>query len=260
MFDPPALASIDHFIAVAQTVGHVLTKRYAVSPNRITPIYYGIADPLDSLSVQTHTAVRAGLGLGLNTLVIGMPARFAPEKGHRYLIQALSSIRDQIDGHIDVVLMGSGQLLDQSRLAVRDAGLNSIIKFTGQISHEKVLEIMKICELIVLPSEIEGLPYVISEAMSMGKPVIATAVGGVPEQIVHGETGLVIQPREPADLAQAILHLVKQPELREKMGRAARTRYEHYFTLNRMLRDHDALYQTLYQNYYATGLDHHTGL
>ncbi|MEI8167476.1 MAG: glycosyltransferase family 4 protein [Chloroflexales bacterium] len=149
---------------------------------------------------------------------------------------------------IPVLLVGDGPNLNLIRAEVAAAGLDELVQFTGRLSSEAKTRAMSACDILVLPSLIEGLPYMITEALSYAKPVIASNVGGIPEQVLDGETGLLVPPRDALALANAIRSLVKDPNLVRRMGAGALQHYRQHFTLERMLDDHDALYQALYHS------------
>jgi glycosyltransferase involved in cell wall biosynthesis len=98
-------------------------------------------------------------------------------------------------------------------------------------------------DLFVLPSHMEGMPNALIEAMAAGRPTVATDAGGNAEVVADGETGLIVPPRNPARLADAILTLLKDPERAEAMGRAGRGRYEAHFTVPVMVARFEAFYR-----------------
>ena len=109
-------------------------------------------------------------------------------------------------------------------------------------------------EVMVLSSEMEGMPYAILDAMGLGKPVVASSVGGVPDQIVHGETGFLVPPRDVQSLTEAIRTLLLDPALRQRMAIAARSRYEQLFTLDAMIADKLAEYCSRETSLFHAGL------
>jgi glycosyltransferase involved in cell wall biosynthesis len=100
-------------------------------------------------------------------------------------------------------------------------------------------------DVLALPSTQEGMPYVILEAMASGVPVVAAGVYGIPEMVAQGETGLLVEPRDEAGLRDALISLVERPNVREKMGIAARRRFESQFTLDRQLSAIESIYLEL---------------
>ena len=100
-------------------------------------------------------------------------------------------------------------------------------------------------DVFVLPSLSEGMGLSIMEAMAAGLPVVATEVGGVPELVVDGRTGLLVPPKDPDALAEAILECIREKGRAEEMGRRGRERVRAPFPLSRMIREHEALYEEL---------------
>ncbi|MEM2943145.1 MAG: glycosyltransferase family 4 protein [Methanomassiliicoccales archaeon] len=144
--------------------------------------------------------------------------RLVRTKGLRYLIKAM---RD-VDGKL--IICGSGPQLKQLRsIAVRN-DLQKKISFTGRISEESKNEFLAKCMLFVMPSLIESYGIAAAEAMSYGKPVIGTRVGGLPEVI--GDGGIIVRPRDPDALARSINLLIESDDLRKELGRKARERAE----------------------------------
>jgi len=115
--------------------------------------------------------------------------------------------------------------------------------------HERIQEVFSAIDLLVLSSEEEAFPRVIIEAMAARKPVVATAVGGVLEQVVDSETGFLVPPKSPSDLAQAITRVLKDPELAEAMGQAGRQRVEKYFSIDQYVDDVEEVYMELLKDY-----------
>ncbi len=135
--------------------------------------------------------------------------RLTPKKGVKYLISAMKLVRD-----MDLLVVGDGP--DRRRLEKMAAGLR--VKFIGMVSPEKVYDYLEQAKILILPSLYEGLPNVILEAMSMGIPVIATRVGGIPDVIKDGETGLLVDPGRVDELAISMKRLIENHRLWEKLA------------------------------------------
>lgn len=242
-FDHRVAQTVDYFVVVSNEVGRVLQQKHHFPAEKIKTIYYGIA-PV-TLTEKPIALLRQELGLSPTSTVISMVARLSPEKGHKILLEAVAQVQPHLTRQIEVLVVGTGPLLNDLKNYARELGLEEVVKFTGRLDNQKVRQILPICDIITLPSEIEGLPYAITEAMSLSKPVIASRVGGIPEQIIDGETGLLIPPHNPSVLAEALWRLVENPELACQMGQQAYHRYQTHFTFERMLQEHEALYHSL---------------
>lgn len=135
---------------------------------------------------------------------------------------------------------------------VAELGLAAATRFLGWVSPEEVPALLNETTLLILPSRSEGLPGVAIQAAQMRRPVVATRVGGSPEVVVHGETGLVVEPEDRAALGEAICSLLARPERAIAMGRAAYDRAHRVFDWERHVDAYDALYRKLVGG--ATGL------
>jgi glycosyltransferase involved in cell wall biosynthesis len=183
-----------------------------------------------------HTVARApierrDLGLAADDLVLGCVARFDPVKGLDVLLRAVSSLVPQYP-QLKLVLVGDGSEAAKLRRLSEALDLSSRVVFTGAV--EEAPRIFPAWHVYVSPSRKEGLPLALLEAMACQLPVVATRIPGHLDTVVAGETGLLAEPDDPKGLATAIARLLDDPELRKRMGRAARNRVEANFTIERM--------------------------
>ena len=116
--------------------------------------------------------------------------------------------------------------------------------FTGK--RYDIPQLLSTFDVFVLPSIAEGTPIVILEAMAMEKTVVATDVGAVSEQILGGETGIIVPPRNPKAMAEAVIYLLEHPEERIRMGKKARERVKEMFSVERCVEEHRKLYENIY--------------
>jgi len=153
------------------------------------------------------------------------------------------------DGGIDFIALfvGDGPLRGKLEGLVRELGLENRVRFLGSKDREEIPEILAITDIFVLPSLSEGLPTAVIEAMAAGCPVVATAVGGTAEVVADGETGLLVPPRDPDALAEGMKILLQSRATRRKMGEAGAKRAREYFSIERMVREYEALYRRLCQ-------------
>ncbi|MCC6139908.1 MAG: glycosyltransferase family 4 protein [Nitrospira sp.] len=178
-----------------------------------------------------RTKVRREFGLTDGPLLVTV-ARLTQPKGHCDLIESLALLREQWP-QLQCVCVGDGELRQSLEELAAARGLSSMCRFVG--SRDDVMDFYAAADLVVLPSHSEGFPFVILEALAMGKPVIATRVNGVPEVIEHLETGFLVKPRDAAGLAGAIRFLLDNPERARQLGRAGRTAVHERFTVDRMV-------------------------
>lgn len=173
-------------------------------------------------------AVRASLGVPPSAPVALSIGRHVPEKGYRHLVDAAARLERARPG-VHWVLVGDGEGRGELEAQARRLGLASRVHFTGW--RDDVADVLALADVFVLPSESEGFGRVLVEAMAMGRPVVATEVGGVPDVVVAGETGLLVRPTDPVALADAVQALLADPARAARLGAAGRARAESTFSL-----------------------------
>lgn len=231
----------DRFIVNAKAVGDVLAEREKVSREKIDLIYNGLdLNGLDPAKEDGFFRNKYGLSAGIP--VVGIVGRLAPVKDHETFLKAAALASVDLPEAIFLVV-GGGPLKSKLELQAKDLGISSRVHFME--SHPRVAEIYSGIDLLVVSSLYEGCSNVVLEAMAMGKPVIATSVGGNPELVIQGRTGLLVPPRDAQLLAQRIKEMVLQPQKRLEMGRQARLMVEERFTLGRMVDQTEAVYRGL---------------
>jgi glycosyltransferase involved in cell wall biosynthesis len=154
------------------------------------------------------------------------------------LVRALGSLRGR---SFAALIVGEGPDRPAVVAELRRLGLGRATELAG--ARHDVPELLAAADIFVLSTRSEGLPLSILEAMSAGLPVVASRVGGIPELVVDGETGLLVPPGDPASLAAAIERLLEDPGLRDRLGAAGRARLEEFFDLGRCRREHVELYR-----------------
>lgn len=236
---------VDRFIVPAEPVGQLLTELRGFESSKICNITWGIPHPKSFLTDSAILDMRRNLKIPSGTKVIGNIARFELRKGHRWLVDAISILAKKME-KFHVVLVGEGPTKKESEDQVAALGLAEIVTFAGYRSD--TCEVTQIFDIFVYPSMLEGLPYSILEAMSQGKPIVATFTDGISEAILDGKTGFLIPPRNSLALAQAVEHLLVDPVLAENMGKAGFTRFEAKYTLNQMIQQNELLYKKLINN------------
>jgi len=192
------------------------------------------------LGSRDRDRVRAELGVPADALLFGQAARFAPQKALEVLIDASVPLLER-DSRAYLVLAGDGPLLEVMRTKARSTPVRDRILFPG--FQTDVPGFLAALDIYVLSSTTEGLSLALVEAMAAGLPVVATAVGGNPEAVEDGVTGLLVAPGRTAALEQAVARLLKDPGLRRSMGEAGRQRALAEFTEDRMLERTAAVYR-----------------
>jgi glycosyltransferase involved in cell wall biosynthesis len=195
-----------------------------------------------SIPYGVDPGARERLGLPAGAPVIVCLGNFTPTKGQAVIVDAMVPLAARFPG-IRAVLAGDGPELSALRERAAARGVAGSVLFPG--SFNDPWDLLRAADVFALASEIEGLPLVVLEAMSQGVPVVATDVGGMPEAVIDGVTGLLIQPRDSAGLAEAITRILSDSELALRMRNAALARFEQRFTMQRMLEAHRDLYLRL---------------
>jgi glycosyltransferase involved in cell wall biosynthesis len=154
--------------------------------------------------------------------------RFVAEKGHRHLLEAAARIERTRPG-VHWVLVGAGELEAALSREAQALGLASQVHFTGW--RDDVPDVLAVADVFVLPSVNEGFGRVVVEAMAMARPVVATAVGGVPEIVRDGETGVLVPASDPRALADTVRSLLDDPARAARLGAAGRACAESRFSL-----------------------------
>lgn len=201
---------------LAETRG-VSSERILVLPNSMDP-----APPPDPEKMQE---LSRSLGLPENARVILSIGRLSTEKAQIDLLQAFALMKTP---DLRLVLVGNG--IDRGRLvnAAATLGIAGQTIFAGQ--HRDVWPFYDLADIFVLPSLSEGSPNVLLEAMMAQAPVVATAVGGVPETVEHESSALLVPPRDPEKLAEAMRRLLDSPELRARLAANAFARVKEHFS------------------------------
>jgi L-malate glycosyltransferase len=172
--------------------------------------------------------------------IVGCVGRLSGKKGHTDLLKAAALVlRRRPD--TTFVLVGDGTLRSELRAQADGLGLNGQVRFVGHVSDP--VPLLYRMNLFVLPSRIEGMSNALLEAMAANRAVVATSVGGNSEVVVDGVTGLLVPPRDPARLADAVLTLLGDPQRASAMGAAGRARVEACYSVQAMVRQLEELYR-----------------
>ncbi len=149
--------------------------------------------------------------------------RFIERKGHTYLLDAVALLKAR-GKSVELELVGDGPLRDSLQAQVRRLDIEDVVRWTGNIPHRDIPEVIRKCHIVVMPSvrdwkgEVEGLGMVLVEASACGRPVIGTDLAGIKDAVVHGESGILVKPADAEALADAISSLVDDPDLAKKYG------------------------------------------
>jgi glycosyltransferase involved in cell wall biosynthesis len=233
---------LNRIIAISDAVADFLRSDAGLPAEKIERIYYGI-DPAPYQPDMPPPSRRTD-GDPLKRPTIGMVARLAPQKGHRVLFDALPAVRASLPD-VMVRLIGHEELSTAAELReyATMRGVADLVRFEG--FRADIPQVMADLDVFVLPSLWEGFGLVLVEAMAAGRPVVASAVGPIPEIVIDGETGLLVPPDDAAALADAIVRLLREPDRAAAMGRAGRARVERELQLDTMIARTEAVYDRL---------------
>lgn len=204
---------------------------------RFRVVFSGIdTAPCDG-AIARRDATRAALGIADGETLIGGVGRLEPVKGFAHFV-AMARLLAEREPGLRFVLAGDGAEAE----ALKRAG-EGRVAFLGR--RDDIPDLMAAFDILVVPSINEGMGRVILEAGAAGTPVVASRVGGIPDIVDHGETGLLTAPGSPEELATAVLSLVHSSDLRRRMGDRARERVIPHFSLDAMVRRIEAIYEEL---------------
>lgn len=232
---------VDRFITVSQELVDILVSSHKLNKNIIIKIPNGVE--LDKYSIMDGDPdLRKALGISPDDYVVGAIGRLVWEKGFNYLLSAFKKIHGTIKNS-RLVIVGDGPMEKRLLNQANELGIKESVIFTGFI--EDVRPLMTLFDVLAFPSISEGSPMTTLEAMAMEKPIVATSISGIKEQIIDGESGILIPPRDPAALAEAICNILNNDGQMNKLGLNARRRIDKYFSVEKMVAETRRVYQSL---------------
>ena len=182
-----------------------------------------------------------------NGYVIGSIGRLSPEKGFEYLIESIETLSKEASDY-KLVIIGEGRSRDQLEGCIRKRGLEDKVMLLGY-RHE-AYNFMKFFDIFVLPSLTEGLPITLLEAMQARRPVVAANVGGIPQVLENGRLGMLIEPRDPDNIAHSILHIRKHPEIALRLKNEAFLHVQQKYSCHRMAQEYSDTYKSVIKKFY----------
>ena len=235
---------VDRYIAVSEATARYLLEQKGLPAQKIVVIRNGSDCQRFNPARSAPSGLKRSLGFGPGDPVLVVVGRLEPQKGHRVLLQALPAVRREFPT-VRLVCVGEGILRGDLQQQVRALAQEDSVRFTGYQSN--VADWLALADMTVLPSFYEGLPLVAIESLAAGRPVVATAVDGTPEIVLDGKTGILVPPGDQARLAEAICRLLRQPELRLRLGRAGRRWVLERFSQEQQIQGTHQLYLSLFE-------------
>jgi len=232
-------SQVDLFLAISRAVrDRLIADR--IPSSKIEIVHEGV--DVERLVSLPHGNLHAALFLPTHSPIVATIGALVAQKDHHTLVEAAAIVVKQVSD-VRFVILGEGDLRPHLEKQIKHLHLERHVFLAG--FRADVLELLKDADVFALSSTHEGMCTSLLDAMAAEKAAVATAVGGVPEVVDDLQTGFLVPPREPAALAARIIQLLKDQALRRRMGRAGRERVQRLFTVERMVQETAAAYQTL---------------
>ena len=240
----------DQIVVVAKTLGeyYLGNQKKLIETNTLIIYECVDVDKFDPLAVSKNDVDKLKKEFNINHCekVVGCIGNVNLVKGYEYVIESASLIKKEI-GNVKFLIVGGIFDLQKNYYYQKLKNLIASLKmeqdviFTGK--RDEIPQILSLFDVFLLTSIYEGTPLVILEAMAMEKTVIATDVGAVSEQVDDGKTGIIVPPRNPKAMSEAVIYLLDHPEERVEMGERGREQVKEMFSLERCVEEHRKLYE-----------------
>ena len=241
---------VQRYLPMSQDLEAWLKQTIGVTPDKISQIYNGVDMAKFMPVLPKPLALLPENFRGDGLLRIGTVGRQAKVKNPITLLEAfiqLVNTYPEVAANARLILVGNGILHQQLHEMAVQAGVEHLVWLPGDRSD--VAQLMQTFDVFVLPSLNEGISNTILEAMASGLPVIASKVGGNPELVVEGQSGLLVESQNPGALAEAIKYYLDQPEIAKQHGEFGRNLCQKRFSLQRMLQDYMTVYDQVIEKY-----------
>jgi len=238
-------------VVVSEQSGRDLVQHQGVAAAKVKTIYNGV-DVVRS-GPESTADIRRGLGFAVDDTVVVTAARLEPQKGLDLLLRVAPTVVGAAPT-IKFLIVGGGSELNALRAQARSLNVEHHVVFTDY--RLDAIDLMSASNCYVQTSHWEGLPMTLLEAMALRLPVVATAVGGVPEVVAHGVTGYLVHDREPRMLAEYLLDVVRDPVRAAQMGDAGYASYRARFSAKAMTEQYEGLYEQVLRDSRRTSRAH----
>jgi glycosyltransferase involved in cell wall biosynthesis len=230
-----------HFVRTAQALDGALACGQSIADGidavtrKRSLLAYWVVDLEEFSPVADKVSLRKELGLPLNKIVAIYAGYLQKQKGIYEMLEAFCRIH-KVEPNIMLCVCGGGREELKFTQMVRERNLEHVIRILGEVHPDQMNKWMKASDLFVLATHTEGMPNVVMEAMACGLPVVTTTVGGLPEAIGDCEGAILVPPRDVDKFEDAVLKVLRNEQLRERMGLAARKRAEERFGIQQNAR------------------------
>ena len=233
---------VDRYVCISEAIGQIV-RDYGVNPKIVSIVRSAVEETPYIRSGLTKLDAKkrmVGRAVPLDTVWIGNASAFTAQKSHDTLIRACRILRERSVPFV-CWFAGDGKLLKKCQHLVEDFELSNHIHFVGHVKN--VTDFVLALDVLAVPSNNEGLGTILLEGAHAGCALVGSNVGGIPEIIQHGETGLLIKPGDARDLADRLEELIKNRDRREKLAEAARAYVRAHFSVEQMVRGNLAVYR-----------------
>lgn len=235
---------VDLFIVDSEATKKILINRHRIPTDKVVRIYNGIelkAYQPDNRG-EFINKIRKEYGIDEGVFLIGAVGRMVWQKGFEHLIEAIPEVSKEYP-EARFLLVGEGSLKNELKVKSKRLKIEDKVVFTG--FRKDLKEVLSTIDLLIIPSLRESFPIITLDAMAMAKPIIATRIDGIIEQITDGENGILIPPGDPSSLAKAIMIAINNKEHYRNLGLMARKRVGESFSLEKMVIETEKVYQSL---------------
>lgn len=235
--------NISQFVAISSAIAEVL-KKYGVSQDKVSVVKSAVSgETYKQLNRQElRRKFFEKYNLPEKTVIIGNASALSVEKGYQTLLESIAILKNKTQ-NFQVFIAGEGDQKSSLEQRVKDLGLTQQVHFLGFIKN--VPEFLSVLDILAIPSNNEGLGTVILDAIFAGACPVGSRVGGIPEIILHEQTGLLMEPRDSETLSQHLLQLIENPVLKDKLASQARQHIQDKFSLESMVRGNFEVYQKI---------------
>ena len=225
-------------VAVSQDLKRFVCEKVGIVEKQVQVIYNGVA-PAQTVTDEEVQKCKAELGILGCYPVLGVVGSLYPVKGHRFLLETMPEVLRRWP-KARLLVIGRGELDVALKEQAEQMAIGAHIHFLGM--RQDVPRLLSVLDAFVLPSLSEGLSLALLEAMASGKPVVATRVGGNPEVVEDGQTGILVQSEDARDLAANLVKLLSDSGMMQQFGRQAAERVRQHFSMGQMVDRYRDLY------------------
>jgi glycosyltransferase involved in cell wall biosynthesis len=237
------LSRTDGIVAISKQIEHYYLRNLFLSRKKVRLVLNGI--DLDYYHRRDSQYLREKLGITKDARIIGTVANLRPEKNHKLLISAFSTVANKIED-VRLLLVGDDCMDQEVHRFAAQSGASDKILFLGR--RNDVPELLSLFDIFCLPSIYEGLPLTLLEAMAAGVPVIGADVMGINEVVVNNQNGLLFPSNDEKRLTEMIFMLLSDNPLRNRLAEAGRESVERYYSLDAKVKEYGTLFHSIHNN------------